>query len=66
MAKNKKKGKNSEDYIDNTFNPKEDQLNIQINSFGEISSNYSIDEINEFLNKNTDDKKLKPKKKEKK
>jgi hypothetical protein len=29
-----------------------------VNSFGEIISNYDIDKINEFLNKNVDDKKL--------
>jgi hypothetical protein len=32
---------------------------MQINSFGEISSSFSIDKINEFLNKNVEDKKLK-------
>jgi len=31
---------------------------MKINSFGEISSSFSIDKINEFLNKNVDDKKL--------
>ncbi|WP_162341062.1 hypothetical protein [Cyclobacterium salsum] len=46
-------------------------FNMNINSFGEISSSFSIDKINEFLNKNVDDKKLrdreegkKPKKKD--
>lgn len=34
-------------------------MDIQINSFGEISSNIDIDKINAFLNKNVDDKKLK-------
>ncbi|MFO7825116.1 MAG: hypothetical protein R6V72_14340 [Cyclobacterium sp.] len=33
-------------------------FNMNINSFGEISSSFSIDKINEFLNKNVDDKKL--------
>lgn len=32
---------------------------MDINSFGEISSSFSIDKINEFLNKNVEDKKLK-------
>jgi hypothetical protein len=32
---------------------------MEINSFGEISSNLPIEAINEFLNKNVDDKKLK-------
>jgi hypothetical protein len=31
---------------------------MNINSFGEISSSFSIDKINAFLNKNVDDKKL--------
>jgi hypothetical protein len=31
---------------------------MNINSFGEISSSFSIDKINEFLNNNVDDKKL--------
>jgi hypothetical protein len=34
---------------------------VKINSFGEIVSNYSIEQINEFLNKNVVDKKLKDK-----
>ena len=33
-------------------------MDIQINSFGEISSTIDIDKINAFLNKNVDDKKL--------
>lgn len=32
---------------------------MEINSFGEISSSFSIEKINEFLNKNVEDKKLK-------
>lgn len=32
---------------------------MNIDSFGEISSSFPIDKINEFLNKNVDDKKLK-------
>lgn len=31
---------------------------MDINSLGEISSSFPIDRINEFLNKNVDDKKL--------
>ncbi len=37
-------------------------FDIQINSFGEIISNYDVDKINEFLNKNVEDKKLKNRK----
>jgi len=33
-------------------------LNIKVNSFGEIKTNYDIDKINEFLNKSVNDKKL--------
>ncbi|MGN6648010.1 MAG: hypothetical protein ACTHJT_15915 [Cytophaga sp.] len=33
-------------------------LNIKVNTFGEIKTNYDIDKINEFLNKTVDDKKL--------
>lgn len=33
-------------------------FDIQINSFGEITTSYDMDKINEFLNKNVDDKKL--------
>ena len=33
-------------------------FNIEIDSFGELKSTLSIDEINSFLNKNVDDKKL--------
>ncbi len=33
-------------------------FNININTFGEISTSIDIDKINEFLNKKVDDKKL--------
>ena len=32
---------------------------VKVNSFGEIVTNYDMDKINEFLNKNVVDKKLK-------
>jgi hypothetical protein len=35
-----------------------DGFDIQINSFGEIITSYDLDKINEFLDKNVDDKKL--------
>jgi hypothetical protein len=35
-----------------------DGLDVSIDSFGEIRSNTKIEKINEFLNKNVDDKKL--------
>lgn len=33
-------------------------FNFNINSFGEVSGSMDIDSINEFLNKNVEDKKL--------
>lgn len=33
-------------------------LDIKINEFGEIITNFKVDTINEFLNENVDDKKL--------
>lgn len=33
-------------------------LDVSIDSFGELRSNMNIEKINEFLNKNVDDKKL--------
>ncbi len=35
-----------------------DGMEVNIDSFGEIQNSLSIDKINEFLNKNVDDKKL--------
>jgi len=35
-----------------------DGFQVSINQFGELSSNMDIEKINEFLNKNVDDKKL--------
>jgi hypothetical protein len=35
-----------------------DGLEVSINQFGELKSNMNIDKINEFLNKNVEDKKL--------
>jgi hypothetical protein len=39
-------------------NPELEGFDIQINSFGEIATNFDIDRINAFLNNNVDDKKL--------
>jgi len=36
-----------------------DGFDIKINSFGEITSTHSIEDLNKFLNKNVVDKKLK-------
>lgn len=35
-----------------------DGFDIRINSFGEITSTFDMDKINEFLNRNVEDKKL--------
>ncbi|MFC2124937.1 hypothetical protein ACFLU5_09015 [Bacteroidota bacterium] len=40
------------------INPELDGFDIKINPFGEIQSNYDIETINNFLNKNLRDKKL--------
>ena len=34
-------------------------FNIKINPFGEMESNINIDKLNDFLNENVEDKKLK-------
>lgn len=39
-------------------NPELEGFDVRIDSFGEIKSNLNIDKINEFLNRNVDDKKL--------
>ena len=36
-------------------------FDIKVNEFGEIQGNYNIDQLNDFLNKNVEDKKLKEK-----
>jgi hypothetical protein len=38
--------------------PDLDGFDIDINSFGEVTTNYDLDKINMFLNKHVDDKKL--------
>ena len=50
MAKKEEKAKVHKDL---------DGLDLKVDSFGEIKSNMPIDEINKFLNKNVEDKKLK-------
>jgi hypothetical protein len=51
----KKKKKESEPRVHDELKG----FKMEINSFGEISSSFAIDKINEFLNKNVEDKKLK-------
>ncbi|MTI31856.1 hypothetical protein [Xanthovirga aplysinae] len=50
--------KKSSKRISPKVNPELNGFEIKINTFGEIKSNYNIDKINEFLNKEVDDKKL--------
>jgi hypothetical protein len=38
-------------------------FDIKINEFGEITSNLDIERLNQFLNENVDDKKLRDRKK---
>jgi hypothetical protein len=53
MAK-KKISKNEKPKV----NPELEGFEIKVNTFGEIITNYDINKINEFLNNNVDDKKL--------
>lgn len=62
MAKRKYNKKKKRDNL--KVNPLLPGFDIRINSFGEIQSNYEIDEVNKFLDKNLEDKKLKEIKKE--
>lgn len=39
-----------------------EKLNMGINEFGELTTNINLEDINDFLNKNVDDKKLNEKK----
>lgn len=50
MSKKKDKAKVHEDL---------DGFELKVDSFGEIKSNLPIEKLNEFLNKNVEDKKLK-------
>lgn len=52
MSKKEKKTKPN-------VNPELEGFEVNINSFGEIKSSMKIDKLNQFLNKNVEDKKLK-------
>jgi hypothetical protein len=56
MPKKKKKEKKPE------VHESLEGLDITINEFGQIISNYDISKLNEFLNSEVDDKKLKDRK----
>lgn len=51
-------GKKKSDKGSPKVNPKLQGFDIKIDRFGEIKSTYDIDKINEFLNEEVDDKKL--------
>ncbi|GAA0892522.1 hypothetical protein GCM10009122_22010 [Fulvivirga kasyanovii] len=54
----KKESKKKKKKTQPKVNPELEGFNIEIDSFGEIKTNFNIDRINEFLNKNVEDKKL--------
>jgi hypothetical protein len=58
MARHKKKPKKKEKEASPKVNKALEGFDIRIDSFGEIKSTFDIDKINEFLNKNVEDKKL--------
>ena len=57
MSKKESKKKQKENQKPKV-NPDLEGFDIEIDSFGEIHTNFNIDKINEFLNKNVEDKKL--------
>ncbi|GAB4195448.1 MAG: hypothetical protein OHK0057_11080 [Thermoflexibacter sp.] len=59
MAKHRKNNKKNEDEEHPKTHPDLKGFYVKINAFGEIECSHSIDEINQFLNKNIVDKKLK-------
>jgi len=42
-----------------SVNPKLEGFDVKINPFGEIQTSFNIDRINQFLNEEVEDKKLK-------
>jgi hypothetical protein len=46
------------------INPDLEGLSVNINSLGEVVTSYDIDKLNQFLNENVDDKKLRDRKEE--
>jgi hypothetical protein len=58
----KKKGDNKEKKENPRVNRDLEGFEIRIDQFGEIKTSYNIDNINEFLNKNVEDKKLQERK----
>ncbi|MFW5760713.1 MAG: hypothetical protein ACOCXH_07035 [Cyclobacteriaceae bacterium] len=61
MSKKPKKDKEKKKEEKPRVNPELSGFDVHIDPFGEIKTNYNIDKINEFLNRNVDDKKLREK-----
>jgi hypothetical protein len=71
VAKKKETDKKKTDDKKPKVNKELNGFDIVVNSFGEINSTFDLDKLNEFLDKNVEDKKLKnrndlPPKKDKK
>lgn len=60
MAKKKETKENNQEEKSQKpkVNSELEGFDIEIDPFGEIKSNYKIEKINEFLNRNVEDKKL--------
>ncbi len=58
MAKKPESSKNQKVKPKPRVHKELDGLEVSIDTFGEIRSSMNIEKINEFLNKNVDDKKL--------
>lgn len=58
MAKKKSKKEDNPKNDQPAVNPELKGFNVEIDSFGELKTSYNIDKINDFLNKNVEDKKL--------
>jgi len=43
-------------------NPELEGFDVKVNSFGEVKTSFDIDKLNDFLNKNVEDKKLQKRK----
>lgn len=55
----KKKGDKDKKKKEPTVNPELKGFDVKIDTFGEIKTSFDIDRINDFLNKEVEDKKLK-------
>lgn len=59
MDKKEEKDKKEKD---NQINEELKDFDVRVNPFGQIESNFDVDKVNEFLNENTEDKKIKGRK----